>query len=39
MTTATDGHAISLQNVTKIYRRKIHALRGINMQVRRGEIF
>jgi ABC-2 type transport system ATP-binding protein len=39
MTTATDGHAISLQNVTKIYRRKIHALRGINMQVKRGEIF
>jgi ABC-2 type transport system ATP-binding protein len=36
---ADDGYAIDLQNVTKIYRRRVHALRGVSMQVRRGEIF
>jgi ABC-2 type transport system ATP-binding protein len=34
-----DGNAINLRNVTKIYRRKVHALAGISMNVRRGEIF
>jgi ABC-2 type transport system ATP-binding protein len=33
------GYAINLQNVTKIYRRRVHALQGISMQVNRGEIF
>jgi ABC-2 type transport system ATP-binding protein len=32
--------AIDLRHVTKVYgRRGVHALRGINMQVRRGEVF
>jgi len=31
--------AIDLHNVEKIYRGRIHALRGIAMQVHRGEIF
>lgn len=31
--------AIDLSRVDKMYRGKIHALRGIDMQVRRGEIF
>ena len=31
--------AINLQNVAKVYRDKIHALRGIDMKVSRGEIF
>jgi len=31
--------AIDLHHVEKVYKRKIHALRGIAMQVRRGEIF
>ena len=31
--------AIDLRNVAKIYRGKVHALRGIEMKVRRGEIF
>jgi ABC-2 type transport system ATP-binding protein len=39
MTPSTDGFAINLQNVTKIYRRRVHALQGVSMQVRRGEIF
>jgi ABC-2 type transport system ATP-binding protein len=39
-TSATaDSLAIDLHDVTKIYGRKVHALRGINMQVRRGEVF
>ena len=33
------GYAINLQNVTKVYRRRVHALQGISMQVNRGEIF
>jgi ABC-2 type transport system ATP-binding protein len=39
MCPAADGYAIDLQNVTKIYRRRVHALQGVSMQVRRGEIF
>lgn len=35
----TTSLAIDLQNVTKIYRRKIHALRDVSLSVRRGEIF
>jgi ABC-2 type transport system ATP-binding protein len=31
--------AINLSNVEKRYRGKVHALRGIDMQVRRGEVF
>jgi ABC-2 type transport system ATP-binding protein len=31
--------AIDLHHVAKIYRKRVHALRGVNMQVRRGEIF
>ncbi|MDP9176013.1 MAG: ABC transporter ATP-binding protein [Planctomycetota bacterium] len=34
-----DGLAVNLQNVTKIYGRRLHALAGIAMDVRRGEIF
>lgn len=37
---ATSGeYAINLHHVEKIYRGKVHALRGITMQVHRGEIF
>ncbi|HZL36237.1 MAG TPA: ABC transporter ATP-binding protein [Tepidisphaeraceae bacterium] len=32
-------NAIDLQNVAKIYRGRVHALQGISMQVRRGEVF
>ena len=35
----TDALAIDLHHVAKTYRRKIHALRGIAMEVHRGEIF
>ncbi|HWB20823.1 MAG TPA: ATP-binding cassette domain-containing protein, partial [Phycisphaerales bacterium] len=31
--------AIDLARVEKIYRGRVHALRGIQMQVHRGEIF
>jgi ABC-2 type transport system ATP-binding protein len=31
--------AIDLRAVTKIYRGRVHALRGIDMHVRRGEVF
>lgn len=34
-----DGHAIDLHGVEKIYRGKVQALRGIEMRVRRGEVF
>jgi len=36
---ASDELAIDLHHVEKVYRRKVHALRGIRMQVGRGEIF
>ncbi|MGA3067904.1 MAG: ABC transporter ATP-binding protein [Tepidisphaeraceae bacterium] len=36
---STADNAIDLLHVEKIYRRRVHALRGISMQVRRGEIF
>src|ERR1700733_8884142 len=35
----TSDLAIDLKNVTKIYRGRVHALQGIEMHVRRGEIF
>lgn len=31
--------AVDLMDVHKTYRNKVHALRGVNVQVRRGEIF
>src|SRR5687767_14835647 len=37
--TPDDGLAIDLRNVTKVYKGKVHALRGIDMRVRRGEVF
>jgi ABC-2 type transport system ATP-binding protein len=36
---ASSDLAIDLRNVAKIYKGKIHALRGIDMKVNRGEIF
>jgi ABC-2 type transport system ATP-binding protein len=39
MVDSSDGMAIELDHVAKTYRRKVHALRGIEMRVRRGEIF
>src|SRR4051812_36013890 len=36
---APDALAIDLRNVTKIYKRTVRALNGIDMHVRRGEIF
>jgi ABC-2 type transport system ATP-binding protein len=36
--TATDL-TIDLRDVRKVYGRKVHALRGINMQVHRGQVF
>ena len=39
MVNASDELAIDLHYVEKIYPRKVHALRGIDMQVGRGEIF
>src|SRR5215212_8986254 len=35
----TDGLAIDLRDVAKVYKGKVHALQGISMQVRRGEVF
>ena len=34
-----DGPAIDLQNVVKIYRRRVHALQGVSLHVNRGEVF
>jgi ABC-2 type transport system ATP-binding protein len=31
--------AINLSNVQKTYRGRVHALRGVDMHVRRGEVF
>src|SRR5438552_619346 len=31
--------AIDLKNVAKVYKGKVHALQGIEMHVRKGEIF
>ena len=32
-------HAIDLQRVTKVYKRRVRALDGIEMHVKQGEIF
>ena len=34
-----DAYAIDLRNVHKVYRGKVHALRGIDMRVGKGEVF
>ncbi len=39
MTTASGEMAIDLGHVAKTYRGKVHALRGVEMRVQRGEIF
>lgn len=39
MTTAAHDWAIDLTNVAKTYRGKVHALRGVDMRVARGEVF
>ncbi|MGD0463129.1 MAG: ABC transporter ATP-binding protein [Tepidisphaeraceae bacterium] len=39
MSPTASGYAIDLQNVTKIYRRRVHALQDVSMRVNRGEIF
>src|SRR5437868_611630 len=37
---STDHHwAIDLRHVSKIYKGRVHALQGIDMRVRRGEVF
>lgn len=36
---STGEWAIDLSNVSKTYKGKVHALRGISMRVRRGEVF
>jgi ABC-2 type transport system ATP-binding protein len=38
MASSTDA-AIELKNVTKIYRKRVHALQGISLSVNRGEVF
>src|SRR5204862_1682237 len=41
-TTMADGStdwAIDLKDVAKVYKGKVHALQGIEMRVRRGEVF
>jgi ABC-2 type transport system ATP-binding protein len=39
VTNSNGQYAIDLHNVEKMYRGKVHALRGIEMQVHTGEIF
>ncbi|MBN2476009.1 MAG: ABC transporter ATP-binding protein [Pirellulales bacterium] len=39
MVHASDGPAIDLRYVAKTYRRRVHALRGIEMRVEPGEVF
>src|SRR5689334_11257535 len=39
MPSPANALAIDLRNVTKVYRGKVQALRGIEMHVRRGEVF
>jgi ABC-2 type transport system ATP-binding protein len=39
MTVTSGEFAIDLRNVEKTYKGKVHALRGISMQVKRGEVF
>ena len=37
MRPAADGYVIDLQNVTKIYRRRVHALQGVSMELAVGK--
>src|SRR5215213_10129516 len=39
MASSNDGLAIDLRDVAKIYKGRVHALQGIEMRVRRGEVF
>jgi ABC-2 type transport system ATP-binding protein len=39
MTQTANGLAIDLRDVAKVYKGKVHALQGIEMRVRRGEVF
>src|SRR5213595_2690072 len=39
MAIAANNLAIDLRNVAKVYRGRVHALQGIDMQVGRGEVF
>src|SRR5215211_6803187 len=39
MTQNANGLAIDLKDVAKVYKGKVHALQGIEMRVRRGEVF
>ena len=39
MIKSSDGMAIELDDVAKTYGRRVHALRGIEMRVHRGEVF
>ena len=39
MTTAPTEHVLDLKDVSKVYRGRVHALRGIDMRVRAGEAF
>ncbi len=36
---STDAMAMDLKGVAKVYKGRVHALRGIEMHVRRGEVF
>src|SRR5687767_10284148 len=39
MTQTANGLAIDLRDVAKVYKGRVHALQGIEMRVRRGEVF
>src|SRR3954466_7532348 len=39
MATTENDWAIDLKDVAKVYKGKVHALQGIEMRVRRGEVF
>ena len=39
MQSTSDGLAIDLRDVAKVYKGRVHALQGIEMRVARGEIF
>ena len=39
MPAATSDLAIDLHHVAKVYHGRVQALRGVEMQVRRGEVF
>jgi ABC-2 type transport system ATP-binding protein len=39
MKSSDDSTAIDLQNVSKVYGRRVHALNGISLSINRGEVF